>query len=135
MENFDDNFDNHEEIHEEKPEVVINFNVVEYRDICIVSILTDNASLNISTDFKNLLVDLIANKAVAKFIIDFTEVTFADSSFFGAMVYAYRNAMEKKGKIKIFGLNDDLRMRFAITKLDTFLEIYESQEDAIDSFR
>jgi len=112
----------------------MNFTLSDIKGVCIIKITTDNASQDITKDFKDLLTRLIEEKHYINFLIDFSAVEFVDSAFLGAMVYAYRNIQVRQGKIKIYGLNETLIMRFEITKLNNLFDIYFKREDAISSF-
>ncbi len=112
----------------------MNFSLSDFKGVCIVKINTDNASQEITKEFKDLLTKLIEEKHYIKFLIDYTSVEFVDSAFLGAMVYAYRNIMVKQGGIKICGLNETLVLRFEITKLNNLFEIFSRREDALQSF-
>jgi anti-sigma B factor antagonist len=113
----------------------MNFEILEFRGIGIIRIVDSHASQLEAQDFKDAMINLIENQQHKNLLVDFSEVEFVDSSFLGAMVFVYRNVLAKEGKIKICGLNKELFMRFQITKLNNVFEIYNTQEDAVDSFK
>lgn len=69
-----------------------------------------------------------------KFVIDFSDTGYIDSSGLGALVTIAKKVREAGGDLKLAGLNDDLRTLFELTKLDTLFTIVESAEEAISSF-
>jgi anti-sigma B factor antagonist len=68
-----------------------------------------------------------------KFVIDFTETGYIDSSGLGVLVSVSKKIREAGGELRLSGLNEDLRMLFELTKLDTLFKISESKEEAVSS--
>ena len=68
------------------------------------------------------------------FVIDGSEVTYADSAALGEMVRSYTRVVGQGGRL-VFAvpLEHHLRNRFHLTKLDQELSIYATVEDAIAS--
>jgi len=68
------------------------------------------------------------------FVIDGSEVTYADSAALGEMVRSYTRVVGQGGRL-VFAvpLEHHLRNRFHLTKLDQELAIYPTVEDAIAS--
>jgi len=104
------------------------------QDITIIRIEEKRATIEISKDFKQFLLDLIKNGEIKKLIVDFTKVDFVDSSFLGALVAGLKLITENKGDIKIFGLSASVRVMFELTRLYKVFEIHENEIDAIYSF-
>lgn len=69
-----------------------------------------------------------------KFVVDFQESSYIDSSGLGALVSLSRKIREAGGELRLAGLNEDLRTLFELTKLDTLFQISESRELALDNF-
>jgi anti-sigma B factor antagonist len=69
-----------------------------------------------------------------KFVVDFRESSYIDSSGLGALVSLSRKIRESGGELRLAGLNEDLRTLFELTKLDTLFQISESRELALDNF-
>jgi anti-anti-sigma factor len=70
-----------------------------------------------------------------QFVIDGSDVAYADSAALGEMVRAYTRVLGHGGRL-LFAvpLNHHLRNRFHLTKLDRELAIYPSVEDAVAAF-
>lgn len=66
-----------------------------------------------------------------RFLFDFTETSYIDSSGLGALVSLSKKIREKGGKLRIAALNDDLRMLFELTKLDTLFQISDDRAAAL----
>lgn len=69
-----------------------------------------------------------------KFVIDFQDSSYIDSSGLGALVSLSRKIRESGGDLRLAGLNEDLRTLFELTKLDTLFQISDSRELALADF-
>jgi anti-sigma B factor antagonist len=68
-----------------------------------------------------------------KFVVDFSDTGYIDSSGLGVLVSVSKKIREAGGDLRLCGLNDDLRMLFELTKLDTLFSINDTREEAIGS--
>ena len=77
-----------------------------------------------------------ARRGVAdrRFVIDFTNTGYIDSSGLGALVTMSKQVREHGGELRIAGLNDDLRALFELTKLDTLFTISDTADQALAAF-
>jgi anti-sigma B factor antagonist len=69
-----------------------------------------------------------------KFLIDFTNTGYIDSSGLGVLVSLSKKIREQGGELRLANLNEDLRTLFELTKLDTLFQISDSREEALSSF-
>ncbi len=69
-----------------------------------------------------------------KFVVDFTNTGYIDSSGLGVLVSLAKKIREVGGDLVLAGLNEDLRTLFELTKLDTLFDIKASAEEAISGF-
>src|SRR5215204_7219321 len=69
-----------------------------------------------------------------KFLIDFTNTGYIDSSGLGVLVSLSKKIREQGGELRLANLNEDLRTLFELTKLDTLFNIADSRGDALASF-
>ncbi len=69
-----------------------------------------------------------------KFVVDFVDTGYIDSSGLGVLVSLAKKIREAGGDLVLAGLNDDLRSLFELTKLDTLFAIKASAEEAISGF-
>jgi len=83
-------------------------------------------------DLKTKLKHLVEDGYVM-LIVDLTAVSFIDSSGLAALVSGFKAAKENGGTIKLFGLSDQTRTVFKLTKLDTVFEIYSDSKTALDT--
>lgn len=69
-----------------------------------------------------------------KFLIDFAESSYIDSSGLGVLVSLSKKIREAGGALRLAGLNEDLRTLFELTKLDTLFQISDSRAAALEEF-
>lgn len=81
-----------------------------------------------SEEFKQNIANLIAQGAKT-ILIDFQEVTFMDSSGLGALVLALKNARSAEVKVYVCSVNEQIKMLFELTSMDSALEIFSNREE------
>ena len=69
-----------------------------------------------------------------KFVIDFTNTGYIDSSGLGVLVSLSKKIREQGGELRLANLNEDLRTLFELTKLDTLFNIADTREAALTGF-
>jgi anti-sigma B factor antagonist len=69
-----------------------------------------------------------------KFLLDFAQAGYIDSSGLGALVSISKKVRESGGELRLSGLNEDLRSLFELTKLDTLFAITDGLKQALAAF-
>jgi anti-sigma B factor antagonist len=69
-----------------------------------------------------------------KFVIDFANTGYIDSSGLGVLVSLSKKIREQGGELRLSSLNDDLRTLFELTKLDTLFRITDNKQQALEGF-
>jgi len=69
-----------------------------------------------------------------KFVIDFSDTGYIDSSGLGVLVSLSKKIREQGGELRLSSLNEDLRTLFELTKLDTLFKIADTKEEALEGF-
>ncbi|MGY8777388.1 MAG: STAS domain-containing protein [Longimicrobiales bacterium] len=69
-----------------------------------------------------------------KFVIDFSNTGYIDSSGLGVLVSLSKKIREQGGELRLSSLNEDLRTLFELTKLDTLFRITDNKEEALEGF-
>lgn len=69
-----------------------------------------------------------------KFLIDFSDSSYIDSSGLGVLVSLSKKIREAGGALRLAGLNEDLRTLFELTKLDTLFQIADTRAAALSDF-
>jgi anti-sigma B factor antagonist len=64
-----------------------------------------------------------------EFVIDFSETSYIDSSGLGVLVTLLKRVRERRGKLRLANLNDDLRQVFELTKLDSIFPLGDGDDE------
>ena len=62
-------------------------------------------------------------------LVDFTNVTFMDSSGLGALVLSLKTVRSAEAKLFICSINEQIKMLFELTSMDRVFEIFSSREE------
>ena len=81
-------------------------------------------------ELKQRVLDQLVN-GDRKFVIDFSNTGYIDSSGLGVLVSLSKKIREQGGELRLANLNEDLRTLFELTKLDTLFKIADSRHDAM----
>ncbi len=111
-----------------KLEIKMEYGVVEKNNYAIVK-FKGEIDVATSIQVRDVLKGLI-DKGKVNIIIDFSDVTFIDSSGLGVIVVAYRSVKEKGGSIKFANVNQRVKKLFEITRTEKHFEFYNTVEDA-----
>ena len=85
-------------------------------------------------EIKDIVNKLIEQKKY-NVIINLKEVTYIDSSGIGALISSLSNLKKYQGGLKIINVFASVKKVFELTKLTSFFEIYDSEEEAIKAFQ
>ena len=69
-----------------------------------------------------------------KFVVDFANTGYIDSSGLGVLVSLSKKIRVQGGELRLSSLNDDLRTLFELTKLDTLFRIADDKAQALSGF-
>jgi anti-sigma B factor antagonist len=81
------------------------------------------------------LKELVESAIEEKFLLDFNLVAYLSSSALGMLLGLQRRIVQRKGRMKLAGINDEVMEVFRITKLDTVFDIYKDEAAALEAFR
>ena len=111
----------------------MSFSFETMNDVLIAKIHHKRATVEFSGEFKEKLLNKIDREG-AKVVVDLRECEFVDSSFLGALVAGLKKATMKGGDLKIVGLQPPVRAMFELTRLYRIFDIFDKNEDAVNSF-
>lgn len=86
-----------------------------------LSAFTDNISRLIEEGSKNLVIDL-------------SQVQYLDSASIGGLVDLYRQASDRTGSLKLFGLQERVERMISLVGVHNLIDIYREEQTALDSF-
>ena len=77
----------------------------------------------------------LADSGKAKILLNLAEVPYVDSAGLGEIVRTYTTVSRKGGKLKLLNLTKKIEDLLSITKLLTVFETYESEDEAVNSYK
>ncbi len=90
----------------------------------------DATSVN---EFEKVLAYLISRQHY-RIVVDLSQVEFVASAGWGAFTAEFRNVRKAGGDIRLAGMNPDVQDVFFLLELDSFINAYETVDEAIESF-
>ncbi len=111
----------------------MSYKFEESNDVLVVKVEEKRATVDISGQLKEELLKKI-DDGMNNVVIDLSASEFVDSSFLGALVAGLKKATMKSGDLKIAGLQPPVRAMFELTRLYRIFDIYDSSDEAINSF-
>lgn len=85
-------------------------------------------------EIKDIINQLIEDQKY-NVIINLEKVTYIDSSGIGALISSLSNLKKYQGGLKIINVYASVRKVFELTKLTSFFEIFDSENEALESFQ
>jgi anti-sigma B factor antagonist len=110
----------------------MSFAIHKEGDVCVVSV-EGQLIVGNRQELKQKVLDEI-ERGERKFLVDFSQTGYIDSSGLGVLVSLSKKIREHGGELRLTNLNEDLKTLFELTKLDTLFQIAESRERALESF-
>jgi anti-sigma B factor antagonist len=110
----------------------MNFEVTKEGDVTVVEV-TGQLIVGNRQELKDDVLKLLEDGG-RKFLIDFRDTAYIDSSGLGVLVSLSKKIREKGGEMRLSNLNEDLRTLFELTKLDTLFIIADSRDQALQDF-
>lgn len=85
------------------------------------------------SEFEKVLAYLISRQHY-RIVVDLSQVEFVASAGWGAFTAEFRNVRKAGGDIRLAGMNPDVQDVFFLLELDSFINAYETVDEAIESF-
>ena len=82
---------------------------------------------NKAVSFRNQITE--GAKHASMVLVDFSQVTFMDSSGLGALVLARKEVRNAGSQLYLCSLNHQLQMLFELTSMDQIFDIFTDQEE------
>ena len=107
------------------------------RTVTDVTILDLDGRLTIGTDAELLrdTVKRLVAQGKTKVLINLAKVPYIDSGGLGELVHCLVSAKKAHGEVKLMGLTSRITDLLAITRLVTVFDTFETELDALVSFR
>ncbi|HET9982986.1 MAG TPA: STAS domain-containing protein [Longimicrobiales bacterium] len=110
----------------------MGFDVTQQGEVTVINV-EGQLIVGNRQELKQKVLEELENGA-RKFLIDFSNTGYIDSSGLGVLVSLSKKIREQGGELRLANLNDDLRTLFELTKLDTLFHISDSRDEALASF-
>ncbi len=99
-----------------------------------VTVLTPTGRLDITTAWQfRLKLQECISKLSRHLVVNLGQVNFIDSSGLTSLVAGMRDADKVKGSFRICNVHPEAKLVFEVTMMDTVFEIFETEEDALES--
>ena len=105
------------------------FQVIKENDITVVAV-DGQLIVGNRQELKQKVLEELEN-GERKFVVDFDQTGYIDSSGLGVLVSLSKKIREQGGELRLANLNEDLRTLFELTKLDTLFKIADSRSEAL----
>jgi anti-sigma B factor antagonist len=99
----------------------MGFSVRKDGDTCVVAV-EGQLLVGYRQELKQRVLDEL-DRGERKFLVDFGQTGYIDSSGLGVLVSLSKRIRELNGDLRLSNLNDDLKTLFELTKLDTLFQI------------
>ena len=93
--------------------------------------ISGHIDLATSPELRKALLHEIHERRRARVVVNLTAVGYMDSSGLASLIEGLKASRDTGSRFVLFGLNTTLREVFHISKLTTFFEIYDSEEQAV----
>jgi anti-sigma B factor antagonist len=104
----------------------MGFTVRKQGEVCVVAV-EGQLIVGNRQELKQKILDEL-ERGARRFLVDFAQTGYIDSSGLGVLVSLSKRIRENKGELRLANLNDDLKTLFELTKLDTLFQISDSKE-------
>ncbi|MGL5050493.1 MAG: STAS domain-containing protein [Fusobacteriaceae bacterium] len=115
--------------------MTVDFDITE-KNIGDIKVLKISGELDalVAPKLKDKITKLVEGDTT-KFIINFEELVHINSLAMGILRGKLRSVKEVGGDIKLIKLNEHIKTIFEMIGLDEIFEIYESEDEAVKSFK
>lgn len=97
----------------------------------VVSMLDARLDMERSLEFKQRL-DEVIDGGASPIVLDLSQVNYIDSSGLGTVVSVFKRM--PNGAFHVAGLRPNVRTLFQITRLDKFITVYATVDEALATF-
>ncbi|MFC1670696.1 STAS domain-containing protein [Spirochaetota bacterium] len=104
-------------------------------DNIIIILLEGSLDINTSLEVENSMDEIMGKEPNYHFLINLEKIEYMSSSGFRA-IFSLKEKLDEKNRIlKLSNLSKAVKAIFKILEVDDILQIYETQEEALESFK
>jgi anti-sigma B factor antagonist len=104
----------------------MSFSIVKRGDRVVAGV-PDQLTVGNRQELKQKVLDEL-ERGERKFLIDFSQTGYIDSSGLGVLVSLSKKIREQGGELRLANLNDDLKTLLELTKLDALFQIGDEDD-------
>jgi anti-sigma B factor antagonist len=112
----------------------LNINKRQAGDVTILDLTGEIRMGEGSTALRNSIRGLVTS-GNKKLLLNLGSVSYIDSSGIGELIANYTTASRDGGQVKLLNLTDKVQDLLVITKLLTVFDVYETETEALSSFK
>ena len=105
------------------------------KEVLKIKLCHNHLDASVTTDLKNELLAYVDEHKLYQVMLDLNEVEFIDSSGLGTLLAVMRELVTKNGTLKLASLTSPVRTMVELVRLHRIMEIYNTNEAAIRSFK
>jgi stage II sporulation protein AA (anti-sigma F factor antagonist) len=105
----------------------------ERNDDKLIAYLIGELDHHSAEEVRNKIDDRIEREKITKLIMNFSSVTFMDSSGIGVVIGRYKKLSLKNGTVCIAEVNDNVKRVFELSGLFKIIRLFSSAEEAVSN--
>jgi stage II sporulation protein AA (anti-sigma F factor antagonist) len=105
----------------------------ENRDNKLIVYMVGELDHHSAEDVRNKIDDRLDRDNITKLIMDFSGVTFMDSSGIGVVIGRYKKLSFKKGCICITSVRDSVKRIFELSGMFKIIKLYDNIDEAVEN--
>ncbi|AFY37715.1 anti-sigma-factor antagonist [[Leptolyngbya] sp. PCC 7376] len=83
-------------------------------------------------EFRDDLLKSVTDEGAKRILLDFSGITFMDSAGLGSLVLLLKTVRAHGCKMYLCSVNQQIKMLFELTNMDSIFEIFSSQEEFLE---
>lgn len=107
--------------------------LVENKNEVAICKIDGEINITSSPELRKTFDNFVQNK-IKKIVIDFSSVSYIDSSGLATLIELLQRIKKIDGKFRICNMSEKIKNIFEITKLHKLFEVFENQELALVNF-
>ena len=111
----------------------MNLNVDVKDDVKIIAVPGDVLDASTVAEFKAAMKEHLTEKT--NLLLDMSEQQFIDSSGCGALLSCLREITAGGGNLKLCGVQKSVRVIFELVRMHRIIDIYNTREEALESYK
>jgi anti-sigma B factor antagonist len=107
---------------------------VDYETVIVRIAILNKLDQSIAEQFE-LFIFALMKSGIKKFVLDLNELKYIDSSGIGKIINITKLLRKQNGNISMSRVSQEIMQVFKLVKLDTFIKIFLSVEEAVNYLR